>query len=390
MPNFDAIVPRRGTYSLKYDFAKERGLPDDLLPMWVADMDFPAPPEVTEALKKVADHGIFGYSEAKEDYFKPLQDWFRERFAFEPQRSWLKKTPGVVFAINAAVRGLTREKDAVLIQSPVYYPFGAAIRANGRTLVDSPLVYKDGKYSVDLDDFAFKIKTHNVKMFLLCSPHNPVGRVWTEEELRAMGEICRDQGCLVFSDEIHCDFVWGDAKHRVFNSLDPSFDEIAILATAPSKTFNLAGLPLSNVFIPNGQTRAAFNREVERTGVSQLSIMALVACREAYLWGGPWLDALRAYLEKNLAFAQDFLRAKLPRVRLAKTEGTYLLWLDFQNLGLGHERVGELIINEAKLWLDDGLIFGEAGRGFQRINMACPQSVLAEALGRLHKTFGAL
>ncbi|MDR2612094.1 MAG: pyridoxal phosphate-dependent aminotransferase [Deltaproteobacteria bacterium] len=385
--DFDEIIDRRGTSSIKWDFARERGLPEDVLPLWVADMDFRTPPEVVGALRRAAEHGIFGYSESREEYFAPLRDWFSRRLGWAPEREWLRKTPGVVYAINAAVRAFTRRGEAVIIQSPVYYPFFSAVRSNGRLLVDSPLVYAGGAYSIDFADFERKVKEFRPRLFLLCSPHNPVGRVWRAEELARLGGICQKYGTLVLSDEIHCDFTWGGSAHRVYGADDPELAEQAIIATAPSKTFNLAGLMISNVFIRNRTLRQEFAREVERTGVSQLGVMGLVAGRAAYEHGEPWLEALKAYLERSLAFTRGFVAERLPGVRLVEPEGTYLLWLDFRGLGLTHEEACRIIVHRARLWLDEGLIFGEAGRHFQRINMACPLATLATALERLREAF---
>jgi cystathionine beta-lyase len=385
--DFDEIIDRRNTSCIKYDFAKERGLPEDVLPLWVADMDFRTPPEVTEALVEVARHGIFGYSESKDEYFNPLRDWFSRRLGWTPERSWLKKTPGVVFAINAAVRAFTRRGDPVIIQSPVYYPFFSAVRGNGRLLIDSPLVCRDGGYSIDFADFERKVKEYRPGLFLLCSPHNPVGRVWTQDELSRLGGICRKYGTLVLSDEIHCDFVWGAGRHHVFGSESPDLLARAVIATAPSKTFNLAGLTLSNIFIPDDSLRREFSREVDRTGTSQLGIMGLVANRAAYEHGEPWLIALKSYLEKTLSFVRDFTAKRLPGIRLIEPEGTYLLWLDFRGLGLSHEEVDRIIVHKAKLWLDEGLIFGEAGRHFQRVNMAAPLATVRTAMERLEGAF---
>ncbi|MDR2353843.1 MAG: pyridoxal phosphate-dependent aminotransferase [Deltaproteobacteria bacterium] len=385
--NFDEIVPRKGTYSIKYDFAAARGMPEDVLPLWVADMDFRSPKEVNEALAKVVEHGIYGYSEAKEDYFPPIRDWFWKFFNFELQRDWLKKTPGVVYALNTAIRALTQKGDKILIQSPVYYPFSSSVINNGRILVDNPLIYQEGVYNIDFEDFEAKIRDLNIKMFLLCSPHNPVGRVWTADDLRRLGEICLKYDCLVVSDEIHCDFVWGNHRHHIFNSLNPEFNKNTILLTAPTKTFNLAGLHISNIFIPNPQLKREFSREIDRTGLSQLTIMGLIANREAYLRGEPWLKELKVYLERNLDFARKFIKERLPRIGFVEPQGTYLLWLDFQNLGLTPSEVNERIIHKAKLWLDEGKIFGKNGIGFQRINFACPRAILEDAFTRLQVVF---
>jgi cystathionine beta-lyase len=385
--DFDEIIERRGTSCIKYDFARERGKPEDVLPLWVADMDFRTPPEVVEALRGVAEHGIYGYSEAKDGYFAPLRDWFSRRLGWAPERAWLRKTPGVVYAINAAVRAFTRRGDAVLIQSPVYYPFFSAARGNGRLLVDSPLVYRDGAYAIDFEDFERKVRDFRPGLFLLCSPHNPVGRVWTPEELDRLGGVCLRHGTVVLSDEIHCDFVWGGRRHEVYGSRSEGLAGRSIVATAPSKTFNLAGLQISNVFIPDRTLRHEFAREMDRTGISQLGVMGLAAGRAAYEHGEPWLEALKAYLERTLAFVRGFVAESLPGVRLVEPEGTYLLWLDFRGLGLPHEEVDRIIVHKARLWLDDGLIFGEAGRHFQRINMAAPLSVVRQALERIRDAF---
>ena len=280
---FNSIINRKNTSSIKYDFAAERGMPEGVLPLWVADMDFQAPPEVIEELMKTARHGIFGYSESKRDYFEALQHWYRSRFQWDIQYEWLVKTPGVVFALAAAIRAFTEKGDAVMIQKPVYYPFFQTIEANRRLVVNSPLVYENGTYHIDFDDFESKIKKHKVKMFILCSPHNPVGRVWSREELIRVGDICLENGVLVVSDEIHADFVYKGYKHAIFSSVRPEYSDNTVLLTAPSKSFNLAGLQVSNVFIANRDLRKSFREEISQTHRLQpVNIMGLVACRAAY------------------------------------------------------------------------------------------------------------
>jgi len=318
---FDEMINRKNTDSIKFDFAVERGKPEDLLPLWVADMDFRAPNEVIEALESRSRHGIFGYTETKPDYFETLREWFEKRFGWNIESSWLVKTPGVVFAISAAVRALTDEGDSVLIQRPVYYPFSSSITDNGRNLVNNPLRYSDGKYSIDLDDFERKVREENVKLFILCNPHNPVGRVWSREELIGMGDICLRYGVKVVSDEIHADFVHEGYRHEVFADIKPEFRDIAITCTSPSKTFNLAGLQISNVFISNQELRRAFIGEIRRTGYSQLNTLGLTACKAAYKYGGTWLDELKSYLKGNIEFAAGYIEEELPGVRLVRTEG---------------------------------------------------------------------
>lgn len=386
--SFDKIIDRRGTDSLKYDFAAIRGMPEDILPMWVADMDFQAPPEVLEALVEKSRHGIFGYSDAvSDDYFNALADWYAGRFNWRLSPKWLVKAPGVVFAICTAIRALTNEGDAVLIQQPVYYPFAGSVTANRRRLVVNELVYHDGKYSIDLDDFERKVVRDQVKLFILCSPHNPVGRVWTRDELAAMGDICVKHGVKVVSDEIHADFVYPGYRHQVFAAIKPEYSDITVTCTAPSKTFNLPGLQISNTFISNAGIRKQFKQEFNRTGYSQPNIMGLVACRAAYKYGAQWLEDLKSYLVSNLGLVRDFLAQELPFIRLVEPEGTYLVWLDCRALGLSDSELDELIVHKAGLWLDAGPIFGAGGEGFQRMNIACPAAILQSALEKLKKAF---
>lgn len=383
--NFDEIIDRKGTNSIKYDFAVERGKSEDILPLWVADMDFKVPSAVTEALVKTAQHGIFGYSESKQDYFEAIYNWYKNRFDWEVKQSWLVKTPGVVYAIAVAIRALTHIGDAVIIQQPVYYPFSESVLDNKRKLINNSLVYENGKYYIDFDDFEGKIIEHKVKMFILCSPHNPVGRVWTKEELIKLGDICIKHGVVVVADEIHGDFIYNGNKHSVFTSLKPEYLGNTIICTAPSKTFNLAGLQVSNIFIPNKDIRNKFKGEIKRNGYSQLNTMGLVACQAAYEGGAEWLDALNSYLEENLSFMRNFLLEKLPQVKLVEPQGTYLVWLDFKGLELNQEELEDLITNKAKLWLSSGSIFGKDGEGFQRVNIACPKAILERMLLQLEK-----
>ena len=306
--DFDTLIDRKNTNSLKYDFAVERGRPADVLPLWVADMDFQAPSCVLEALQKSVAHGIFGYSDTKADYDEAVIGWFSRRFGWEARAEWLVKTPGVVFALAAAIRAATRPGDAVLVQSPVYYPFYSVIRDNDRKVVESELVYQDGRYSIDFDDLEWKISEQQVKLLLLCSPHNPVGRVWTPEELRQIGALCARYDVTVISDEIHCDFAFPEHPHIPFLLACPELADQAVVCTAPSKSFNLAGLQASNIFIPNEELRRRFLHEIDRTGYSQLNTLGLVACQAAYEGGEQWLDACKAYMRGNLDFLRDYLR----------------------------------------------------------------------------------
>lgn len=381
--DFDQLIDRRNTNSLKYDFAVERGKPADVLPLWVADMDFRAPESALKALRRAVDHGIFGYSEVKADYDEAVAGWFERRFHWRPQPEWLVKTPGVVFAIAMAVRALTQPGDSVLIQPPVYYPFFSVIRDNDRRVVENELVYQNGEYTVDFEDFERRIAENRVKLFLLCSPHNPVGRVWTEEELRRIGEICQKHSVYVVSDEIHCDFAFDEHPHHVFLTVNPELADRTIICTAPSKTFNLAGLQVSNIWIPDDGVRAAVRKEIDRSGYSQLNTLGLAACQAAYAEGGEWLAACRKYLRGNLDFLREYLVQHLPQIRLVEPEGTYFAWLDCSGLGLSCAQLNDLIVNRARLWLDAGHIFGGHSGQFQRVVLACPRATLQQALEQL-------
>lgn len=388
--NFDEIIDRRNTDCLKYDFAAERGKPKDVLPLWVADMDFRTAPGIIERAVADAGIGIYGYTESKEDYFQAIANWYRTYFDWKVERRWLVKTPGIVFAIGVAIQALTEKGDAVMIQQPVYYPFSETVIDSDRRLVNNALVLRDGHYEIDFEDFEKKIKEEEVKIFVLCSPHNPVGRVWTKEELLRIGEICLKYDVKVVSDEIHSDFVYEGRKHLVFTTVDPRFEEISIVCTAPSKTFNMAGLQVSNIFIPNTQIRRAFRKQMSAVGYSQINMIGLHACKAAYETGRDWLEELKIYLKGNLDFVRDYLEKNLPRIKLIEPEGTYLIWLDFRELGLPEEELEHLIVHEAKLWLDSGAIFGKDGEGFERINIACPRAVLEEACIRLRKAIDAI
>ena len=382
--SFDTIINRYGTNSYKYDFSHQKGKPDGVLPMWVADMDFPAPAEVLEDIQKAVAHGIFGYTEPNDGYYSAVTDWFGSRFGYHATKREIVKTPGVVFALAQIIRAFTKPGEAVIIQTPVYYPFFDIIRDNGRMLVTNPLENSVQQgYSVNFQDFETKITENNVKLFILCNPHNPVGRAWTRAELEQLSGICAKHGVMVASDEIHCDFIWQGHAHTCFGLIDDN----SIITTAPSKTFNLAGLQASNVFVKNPELRRKLKDEIDRSGYSQLNTLGLAACQSAYTKGAKWLDELKAYLEGNIRLIDSYLTMRLPKIKLTKPESTYLLWLDFSEYGLTHEELDRRITHGAKLWLSSGTIFGEDGKGFQRMNIACPRSVLTDALKRLEAEF---
>ncbi len=382
--DFDRIIDRRNTKSIKYDLAAKRGMPEDILPLWVADMDFQVSSYIQEALIRQTEHGIFGYSDVGEEYFEIVKGWMKRRHGWDVEGDWLVKTPGVVFALSLAVKAFTEPGDGVLIQQPVYGPFKEVVEVNGRRTVSNTLVYKEHKYFMDFQDFEEKIVKEKIKLFILCNPHNPVGRVWTKEELMRVGDICRKHHVIVVSDEIHGDFAF-KGKHHVFAGLKKEYGEFTVTCTAPSKTFNLAGLQLSNIFISNPDLRKAFCRQLHITTYSEINVMGLVACEAAYKDGDEWYQAMMKYVEGNIAFTKEYVEKNIPGVTMAEHEGTYLVWLDFRQLGMSREELEEVIVHKARLWLNDGAIFGESGAGFQRVNVACPRKILEEALERMER-----
>ena len=385
--HFDDIIDRHDTNSLKYDFHTERNKPTDALPLWVADMDFQSPKEVIDALQNAVSHGIFGYSNIKQDYFDAIHAWFLNRFGWNTQREWLVTTPGVVFALNLAVKAFTNPGDCILIQRPVYYPFHAVIEANQRKLINNPLHYENGVYTIDFKDLESKIIEHQVKLMIFCSPHNPVGRVWTKEELTKLGTLCMKHHVIIISDEIHADFVYPGHQHTILANVSKELADHTIICTAPSKTFNLAGFQVSNIFIANGSLRDRFKKEFELSGYSEPNCLGIVACKAAYTYGADWLEQLLVYLKGNADYVRDYLATHLPKVKMVELEGTYLVWLDFSAYGLTQEELEDRMLHQAKLWLDSGTMFGIEGTGFERINLASPRSVIEQAMKQLSEAF---
>lgn len=381
--DFDTPIDRTHTWSIKHDFKKENGKADDILPLWVADMDFRSPDSVVEALKKAVDHGIFGYSRADESYFDAVAAWYQKRHHLTLQPEWMTCTPGIVFALSIAVRAFTQEGDAVLIQPPVYHPFSRAILRNKRTLVENPLVLKDGHYEMDLEELEQKVLDEHVKLMILCNPHNPVGRVWTREELTALADICLRHHVYVISDEIHGDFVWQGHEQTPYTSISEEACLHSMMCTAPSKTFNLAGMATSNLFIPDPEMRRKFRSELLDVGQENMNRLGLFACRAAYEGGGEWLDQLIGYLAGNLALVRDFCKNRVPQIQLVEPEGTYLAWLDCRELGMTDDELMAFFSNEAKVWLDPGTHSGEQGSGFMRFNLGSSRSVIAQALDQI-------
>lgn len=383
--DFDTYIDRRGTSCIKWDFGMERKGRDDLLPLWVADMDFKLPDEIVSDITNRASQGVFGYTDPKADYFDAVNGWFERRHGFKVDHDWITITHGVVYGIVLAIRAFTEPGEAVMIQQPVYYPFAESVRVNKRKLVNNQLVYKDGKYEIDFDDFEKKIVEEKVKLFLLCSPHNPVGRVWSRDELIRIADICMRHDVYVFADEIHSDFIYSSFAHTSYMTLGDGYRDKLILGTSPSKTFNMAGLQVANIIIPNKDVREKFRYENMITGYSQCNAVGLEATKSVYTKGDKWVDELIEYLEGNLSFVRDFLKEKLPKVKLVEPEGTYLIWLDFSKITDSHKELEDLIVDKAHLWLDPGIIFGRETSLFERINIACPRSILKQAMEQLYE-----
>lgn len=381
--NFDEIIDRKKTKSIKYDFPNRFGKIDqsNTIPLWIADMDFRSPPCVKEAIMKRVDHGIFGYSYADEDYFRAVRDWIFNRHNWKVEKDWLIKLHGVLSAVSIAITALTNQNDAILIQSPYYHMFNKIIKDTKRNVVKNVLILEDGRYSIDFKDFEEQIVRNDVKLFILCNPHNPVGRVWTSEELISMGNICLKHGVFVISDEIHQDFVYSPYNHKVFANLKPEFEDITVTCTAPTKTFNLSGLLISNIFIIDEKLRDKILEEISKCGHRGVGIMEILACQAAYSNGEEWLDALLDYLSENIAYSRSFFREKLPEIDVIEPEGTYLLWLDCHKLGLTGKELETYIAHEAKVLLNGGA----DNECFIRINIASPRSILKKAFLRIEE-----
>ena len=382
--NFDEIINRYNTNSLKWDYAEKRGKPKDILPLWVADMDFRCPNEVIDTLINKSKHGIFGYSEPLDSYFEALKSWFLKHYDYEVDTNKIVLAPGVVFAISNIIEALTKENDSIMINEPVYYPFKEMIITNNRKLIISELININGKYQIDFNDFEKKIIDNNVKLYILCNPHNPVGRVWSIEELNKIYEICKRNNVFIISDEIHADFVYKGYKFNSIAKLGNDALNNIIIATSPSKTFNVAGLHNANIYIYNDDIRNKYLYEQNKRGYSQSNVMGIVACEACYKYGDEWLNELLEYLENNLKYLRKYLKEKLPFIDLIEPEGTYLIWLDFRKLNLSIKEEKDLIVYKAKLWLDPGQVFGKSGIGFERINIATPQKILKKALDQLY------
>ncbi|OAB47373.1 MalY/PatB family protein [Paenibacillus antarcticus] len=389
--NFDTTIARENTNSTKWDpaiFKKMRGFDGDgILPLWVADMDFRAPEVIIDALKTRVEHGIFGYSSPLEDYYAALSWWQKSRHDWEIKEEWVTITPGIVPALNFMIRALSNEGDQVIIQEPVYSPFRSTVENNNRVVANNPLLLVNGNYEMNYDQLERLASNPLTKMLILCSPHNPMGMVWSSEQLRKMGKICNQNGVIVISDEIHNDLIMSGNKHMTYALLGEEFANNAVICTAPSKTFNIAGLQTSNIIIPNPNIKEKIDLEIEKSSLTEQNLFGIVATTAAYSEeGAEWLDQLLTYLESNADFINQFVKERMPNVRFIKPQATYLAWLDFKETAI-YEELDKKILEEAKVLLNNGTMFGLGGEGYMRINFACPRSTLEEALERIATLF---
>ena len=384
--NFDEIIERHNTASIKYDLLSTIFGKEDVLPMWVADMDFRTPDFVLEAIRERAEHEILGYSIRTDAYFDSLIKWLKRRHNWEIQKEWVAFSPGIVPALNMAVLAFTQPNDKIIVQPPVYFPFFGAVKDHNRELMHNPLIMRDGRYHMDYDNLE-KLCRDGASMLILCNPHNPAGNAWTPDELKKMADICLKYNVLMVSDEIHSDLVNRGFKHTVLASLSPEISAQTVTMVAPSKTFNLAGLSTASVVIENPELYAKFVKTLDTLHIGMGNVFGNVATEAAYTHGDEWLDQLLDYIDGNIQYVMDFAEANLPQLKVIRPEATYMVWIDFSKLGLSDEELNNFVINKAGLGLNQGIQFGSGGEGYMRMNLACPRSLVEEGMGRLLDAF---
>lgn len=378
--DFDEIVDRKNTLSCKWDLAD-----DGILPMWVADMDFRTAKPIVDALVNRAQSGVFGYSVYTDDVYEAITGWFKRRHNWEIEKEWIQFSPGIVPALHAFTRIFVKSGEKILMNSPVYYPFFKSAERNGIEAVNSVLLNKNGRYEIDFKDFEKKAADPLVKMFYLCSPQNPGGRLWSRGELEKIGRICLENNVLVVADEIHCDLVYPGKKHISFGTLSDDIVDNSIICTAPTKTFNLAGLQISSVIIKNPELRKMYADYMTASGFDygEAGTFGLEAIRAAYKYGDEWLDSLMEYINGNLEFLLNYVKENIPKAKVMVPDATYLVWIDFSDYKIDSRTLHKTLKYEGKIWLDEGYLFGKAGEGFERINIACPRKTLEEGLKRI-------
>lgn len=386
MIDFNTPTYRFHTNSYKWDSAES----EDIIPLWVADMDFKTAPAIIEALEKRVKHGIFGYTKVSDDYYNAVTDWFKERHGWSFSKEWIIYTSGVVPAISAIIKALTKPGDKVIIQTPVYNCFFSSIRNNDCIASENSLVYKDGTYSIDFEDLEKRAAEPNAKLLLLCNPHNPSGRVWTEDELKRIGEICHRNNVIVVSDEIHCELVYSPNKYKPFGSLSPEYRGNCVVCVSPSKAFNIAGLQIANIICEDSDLRARIDKAININEVCDVNPFGVIATIAAYRQGSEWLASLIDYLWGNYQYLLDFFKKELPQFPVVRLEGTYLVWVDCRSLGKPSEMLEHELIEKAKVWLNAGDMYGKDGEGFMRINIATQRERLAEGLRRLKSALSTI
>lgn len=379
--NFDEIIPRRGTNSYKWDTTKE----ENVLPMWVADMDFRAAPVIVEALRRRVEHGIFGYASVPDTYYEAIINWFDRRHAWQIEKEWIIYTTGAVPALSAIIKALTSPQDKVLVQAPVYNCFFSSIRNNGCEVITNPLIYRDGTYQIDFSDLEKKSADPSVKLLLLCNPHNPVGRVWTKRELNRIGEICLRNDVWVIADEIHCELVYPGYIYTPFASISPEFLMRSVTCVSPSKAFNLAGLQIANIVCANADLRIKIDKAININEVCDVNPFGIEALIAAYNEGKEWLEELKYYLWINYNYLKAYFSENLPQFPVTMLEGTYLVWVDCSVLKRSSIEIVHTLLAEERLQVNNGSLYGKNGEGFIRINIACPRQVLIEGLNRLKR-----
>jgi len=386
--NFDKIIERRGTSSLKWDSSVRLTGVDGLLPLWVADMDFEAPPEIREPLARRLEHGIYGYTVEPESYFQAAQEWLERRHAWKVEREWMLASPGVIPCLSAAILALTQPGDGIVIQPPVYHPFAMRITGNGRRVVENPLLIEGKRWGMDFEGLESAIDART-RMLILCSPHNPVGRVWTREELERLVDTCVRRKILIVSDEIHCDLVMPGFTHIPIASVSPEASRLTVTLVAATKTFNLAGLGGSVAIVEDPELRKRLEATQHAVFAGLANTFAAAASEAAWRSGQRWLEELLQYIEGNYRFAVSFFAKRLPAVSVLPLEGTYLALLDMRSLGLTDDKLSDTLRRTGRVWLDEGRKFGRGGQGFQRLNLACPRAILSDGLERVCRAFSS-
>ncbi len=384
--NFDEIIDRKGTASVKYDVLDDMFGADDIIPMWIADMDFKTPDFIMDAVRKRAEHEILGYGMRPKSYYDSIINWIQRKHQWNIKQEWIEFSPGIVPAINISILAYTQPKDKIVIQPPVYYPFFSAINDNDRELIENPLKLENGRYHIDFEDLENKLK--DAKMLIISNPHNPGGIVWTKDELQKMGELAIKHNVIVLSDEIHCDLVFKPHKYTPLASISEEIANNTVSFTAPTKTFNMAGLATSSAIIPNEELRLKYNKILETLHIGMGNVFGTAASEEAYNKGDEWLEQLLDYVSENIKFSEEYINKNIPQIKYIHPEGTYLLWIDCSALNVPD--INKFMVEKARVGLNEGKIFGTGGEKFMRINLACPKSVVKTALERIKKAVDSM